>query len=586
MTRRAIGRHKRYFGLVSIAAMLATFVGVQPITAMASTTRDTTAHLTLPWTTGGFASFRGGPHNWNGCINDCSSHHPWNSLDFASADSFVRAVHAGIVHTRDCGAGMVRIDHGDGFQTTYYHLDASRILVQDLDTVARGQALGYISYSLPCGGSIYCNGASRTDPVYLSQHAECWHTHFSLWYVPSGTFSLSNTDSEGVDWGGYTPSAVPYPYQTQIGSWALDDGATGQYSGCMTPAAGGSSQCPGSASIYGDGTMATCGGILPATPHLVPAIADLSGTTHIFVRGTDGSLYHRTYDGTTIWPSNACFGSGFQGSPAAVSFQTKIFLIVRGDDLGGVQWAQYDGSTNACCTWNPLGTTGAAATDPVATVFTADNKLHVLVQGTDNTLWETKRTFSGAWETWRALDLNVAITGKPAVAEQNGKLIIVARRSDNVMIANIEDANGGLSGWSPIGLLYGVRDPAITVYTSAQAQLFVYGGDNQMWTASYSGGWSGWGTGLGGMIVGNPSAITDFYPWAYIHGLPGGGNALYSYELYVSTSWSTRGGILTNDPVPYKIAGEVHVFVRGTPGDLWDFNSLTNVWTGLGGQLS
>jgi hypothetical protein len=63
--------------------------------------------------------------------------------------------------------------------------------------------------------------------------------HFTLWRF-TGAFNFS--DSQQVDWNG-----------VQLGSWVLSDGSA-QYTGCMTPVAGGQAQCP-TVSIYNDGTV-------------------------------------------------------------------------------------------------------------------------------------------------------------------------------------------------------------------------------------------------------------------------------------------------------------------------------------------
>ena len=70
-------------------------------------------------------------------------------------------------------------------------------------------------------------------------------------------------------------------------------------------------------------------GIAPSA-HTVPAVAGLNSNTHLFVRGVDGSLYHQQYTGATGgW---TCFKGFMQGSPAAVTFGTNIFLFARKPD--------------------------------------------------------------------------------------------------------------------------------------------------------------------------------------------------------------------------------------------------------------
>jgi murein DD-endopeptidase MepM/ murein hydrolase activator NlpD len=163
----------------------------------------------------------GGPHNWAG-LSD--ARHPWNSLDFVPSNGQVFAAKAGYAYTNtdnnDCPTpGFIRIVHGDGYQTSYYHLDPNSIRIANGDYVFRGQWIGNIGMSVPCGGS-----------------APSAHVHFSLWFLSSGAFSLYsppyNYNSMGVDWGGISPSARGAGSQTQIGAWMLDDGTpSAQYNG-------------------------------------------------------------------------------------------------------------------------------------------------------------------------------------------------------------------------------------------------------------------------------------------------------------------------------------------------------------------
>jgi len=70
----------------------------------------------------------------------------------------------GTVHFDGCDpvhGGYVRIDHGDGFSSTYYHILDNTITVHEGDVVQRGYALGLQGKN--------CEGGTGVAPL--------WWTH-------------------------------------------------------------------------------------------------------------------------------------------------------------------------------------------------------------------------------------------------------------------------------------------------------------------------------------------------------------------------------------------------------------------------
>lgn len=184
----------------------------------------TVGGLQLPFAVGQSWTLHGGPHNTNGCGYNglsCSSGHPWNSIDLVGGDNMVRAAGSGTVQLGGCPAkGLVIIDHGGGWHTTYYHLDP--ILVHAGDHVNTGDPLGVTSKQVVCGGT-------AGDPPMR-------HVHFSVLKY-TGAYSWQ---SGGVDLDGF-----------QLGNWVFHDG-TRQYNGCATNVVTHKTVCQGD-SIYNDG---------------------------------------------------------------------------------------------------------------------------------------------------------------------------------------------------------------------------------------------------------------------------------------------------------------------------------------------
>jgi len=179
MPQRRVAR----IAAVVIAALSITVSAVQPLSA----TGGGTPRFSLPWTDGTVWRMTGGPHSNTG------RGRPWSSIDFAgpvAGKSYpVRAAASGYV-TRPC-PNWVEIRHGNGWQTSYYHL--TNIKVRNGQYVKRGTVLGFTSTHAGCGGS-------ATGP----------HVHFSIKH--NGRY---------VDIGGFV-----------LGGWTVHDGSS-QYVGCL-----------------------------------------------------------------------------------------------------------------------------------------------------------------------------------------------------------------------------------------------------------------------------------------------------------------------------------------------------------------
>ena len=170
----------RRWAVVAAALALAVTV-VQPISASSS---GSPPKFSLPWATGTAWRLTGGPHSNTGAGR------PWSSIDFEgprSGKSYpVRAVAGGTV-IRPC-ANWVQINHGNGWETSYYHLVG--IDVRAGQHVNSGQLLGYTSKAAGCGGS--ATGA---------------HVHFSIKH------NANYVNIRGFTFGGWTVVEGAHQYQ-------------------------------------------------------------------------------------------------------------------------------------------------------------------------------------------------------------------------------------------------------------------------------------------------------------------------------------------------------------------------------------
>jgi LasA protease len=170
-----------------------------------ATLAATDTGLRLPWATGVSWTMTGGPHGFAG------SNTPYSSADFAGGDQRVRAAGAGAVYTMcSSNRGWLRVVHGGGWSTDYYHL-WSNITPADGSRVAAGAFLGYTGTDISCGGA-----------------ASARHVHFSLRrngaYVTLNDKTVGGwTFHTGQPYGGYATHAgtARYPGQPLYNYGAL-----------------------------------------------------------------------------------------------------------------------------------------------------------------------------------------------------------------------------------------------------------------------------------------------------------------------------------------------------------------------------
>ena len=178
------------------------------------------AQLSLPYATGETWTLMSGPHRGP------STSSPHAAVDLTNGSGVVRAARDGIAYL-DC-PNKVRVDHGDGYQTGYYHLVG--IAVANGQPVTRGQVLGSSGTGVGCGGR-----ATRN------------HVHFSVY-------------RNGVE----APIAG-----TQVGGWTVEAGGI-EGAGCMVHR--GLRRCAARGQITNDGTIGDDSVSTP-TPLLRPTSA-------------------------------------------------------------------------------------------------------------------------------------------------------------------------------------------------------------------------------------------------------------------------------------------------------------------------
>lgn len=273
---------------------------------------------------------------------------------------------------------------------------------------------------------------------------------------------------------------------------------------------------------------------------LIAAAASGYAQTHVFARGTDGTLIH--YDGAR-WQS---LGGQIVGSPDACSWgRNRIDVVVRGTNnhlyqaarVNG-EWAWYDlggslTSSPTCVSWGPnridvfargadtslvhlafdgagwsdwesLGGELAEGSGPDAASW-GPNRIDVFIRGTDNKLWQ--KAWTGTqWDDW--VDHGGRLTSDPgAVSWGHNRISIFARRLDSQMMRKGWDGTNW-SDWAPYGGRFNEGSgPDAVAAGPNQVELYARGMEGALWRRSWDGSrWTSW-TKLGGEITSDPGAV-------------------------------------------------------------------------------
>jgi len=229
-----------------------------------------------------------------------------------------------------------------------------------------------------------------------------------------------------------------------------------------------------------------------------------AGDRDVFVRGSDGAMHTRHWDGTG-WSGWQSLGGGFKSAPAAVSWGVGR-IDVFGVGLDGAlwhSWASGGGSgTLLWAGWHSLG--GGIVFGPAASSW-APGGLDIAAVGLDRSMWHLRWNGS-AWLPWQWL--GGSFTSDPAVIswrDGSDRVDIFGRGLDGGLW---QDAwIGGWTGWQPRGGFF-AGGPALASTGPFRMQVYGVGGDGALWHQTWNGSaWSAWSS-LGGAWPQNPSAAS------------------------------------------------------------------------------
>ena len=304
----------------------------------------------------------------------------------------------------------------------------------------------------------------------------------------------------------------------------------------------------------------------------------------VFVRGGDGGVYHKAWDGSRWIPDERWYeplGGYIIGGITAVCIDNqKIGLFVRGGNSAlfyktwtGTAWLPSGGA------WTNLG--GSLASQPAA-VSSGRGRMDVFVKGRDGQILH--KTWNGS--RWLPSDLGYASLGGNSVGPTQAvswgidRLDVFTVGTDRALYHKAFDGTAwypSTTGWESLGgHVKGM--PAVTSWGVGRLDIVVKDANQRLIHKAWNGAWfpsiTAWEN-LEGAIVGNP-AVTSWGPNRldiFAQGLDG---QMYhkawdgSRWLPSASSYEPLGGDLVGSPSAVSWGKDrLDIFVRGADGALY-----------------
>lgn len=166
-----------------------------------------------------------------------------------------------------------------------------------------------------------------------------------------------------------------------------------------------------------------------------------SGRLDFFVRGKNGELRHKYYDGAWSSWKTVPVGPALDSGPAAVSWGTNRIDVVARIEGGSVgHWATADGGKNWA--YDNLG--GNIVGAPDASTRGAYT-LHFFGRSPGNQL--VTKTYNGLWSGWETVPIGPLYSGPGAVSWNSERTDVVGLVSDPEEEAKPEE-EGGIVHWA------------------------------------------------------------------------------------------------------------------------------------------
>jgi hypothetical protein len=202
-----------------------------------------------------------------------------------------------------------------------------------------------------------------------------------------------------------------------------------------------------------------------------------------------------------------------------------------------------------------------------------------------NNFYAVQPLWTDAGATCTMQDLGGVISGHAAITARDATHRDVFVRGGDGQVYWKTATGDNWSGWMSLGGST-PSSPAAVSWDANRIDLFVRGGDNQLWHKSWTpAGWATTWDGLGGSIIGG-AAVASWASNRLDVFVVGNDRQLY-HKSWNGSNWSGydgRGGFITADPAAVSWGfNRIDVFVRGGDNAMWHQAWDGNNWTGYDG---
>lgn len=188
---------------------------------------------------------------------------------------------------------------------------------------------------------------------------------------------------------------------------------------------------------------------LGGTGSSAPAAISRRGTNYldVAVRGTDNSMFLKTFQPGSGWSNWSPLGGGFTNGPALNS-QDATVLNVWGRGLDG-QLFQRAWNGSAWSDWMPLG---GYLTGAPSVISRTESHVDVFVRGAGRDSFQKYWHGGVGWTDWLALDPRALDSTPVAGSDAPGHLVLFARSGGTLLIKEWRDTSGwtAWTDWGPV----------------------------------------------------------------------------------------------------------------------------------------
>ncbi|MGE5342254.1 MAG: hypothetical protein ACM3SY_12325 [Candidatus Omnitrophota bacterium] len=229
-----------------------------------------------------------------------------------------------------------------------------------------------------------------------------------------------------------------------------------------------------------------------------PSACRLNNELHVFVRGTNNELYHKSErDNFSTWDNVSSILNGrptLSSSPSAfVANNDTIHVFFPGSDNRLYHiWSQ-DGQT---WTSDPQNLSGSGNSNLVngssSEASSGTNRLDLLARGADNSLYYSSCDASSSsnpcnWSSWRSI--SGTLSSSPSAISRNNEIdVYFTGRDNHLMVTSSSDQGRTWSNPQDLGGGPILSSPAAASSSRDQIDIFARGTDNHLYHRSSSSG--------------------------------------------------------------------------------------------------